>query len=40
LVVEMPEVLSWVFPLLSLPLNALGIVGIIVHSRIQRNEVL
>jgi len=39
-VVEMPGVFSWVFPLLSLPLNILGIVGVILHSKIKKGEVL
>jgi len=39
LVTDMPEVFLWFFIILSLPLNILGIVGVIVHSWIQKNEI-
>ena len=39
LVVEMPEVFLWFCLVLSLPLNVLGIISIIVHAGIQKNEV-
>lgn len=40
LVVNMPEVFLWIFLVLSLPLNVLGIVGIIVYSTMHRGKVV
>jgi len=39
LVIDMPDLFLWTISVLSLPFNVLGIVGIIVHSRIQKSEV-
>lgn len=38
LVTDIPELFLWFFIILSVPLNILGIVGVMIHSQFQNNE--
>ena len=39
LVTDIPELFLWFFIILSVPLNILGIVGVMIHSQFQNNEI-